>query len=64
VSDVPVAVYAHVYALQVSGATMLMPVETYGYTYYSINYYQTTSQSSPQTGIPGFMLLLQKITQG
>ncbi|HEX3166429.1 MAG TPA: IgGFc-binding protein, partial [Chitinophagaceae bacterium] len=47
VSDVPVAVYAHVYALQVSGATMLMPVETYGYTYYSINYYQTTSQSSP-----------------
>lgn len=47
VSDVPVAVYAHVYALMVSGATMLMPVETYGYTYYSINYYQTTSQSNP-----------------
>jgi gliding motility-associated-like protein len=45
-SDVPVAVYAHVYATQVSGATMLMPVETYGYSYYSINYYQTTSQSS------------------
>jgi gliding motility-associated-like protein len=47
VSNVPVAVYAHVYALMVSGATMLMPVETYGYTYYSINYYQTTSQSNP-----------------
>ncbi len=47
VSDVPVAVYAHVYALMVSGATMLMPVESYGYKYYSINYYQTTSQSSP-----------------
>lgn len=47
VSNVPVAVYAHVYALMVSGATMLMPVETYGYSYYSINYYQTTSQSSP-----------------
>ena len=47
VSDVPVAVYAHVYATQVSGATMLMPVDTYGYKYYSINYYQTTSQSSP-----------------
>jgi gliding motility-associated-like protein len=46
-SDVPVAVYAHVYALMVSGATMLMPVESYGYKYYSINYYQTTSQSSP-----------------
>lgn len=45
VSDVPVAVYAHVYATMVSGATMLMPVETYGYTYYSINYTQTTSGS-------------------
>lgn len=47
VSDVPVAVYAHVYATMVSGATMLMPVETYGFLYHSINYYQTTSQSSP-----------------
>ena len=47
VSDVPVAVYAHVYSTQVSGATMLMPVETNGYLYHSINYYQTTSQSSP-----------------
>lgn len=47
ISDVPVAVYSHVYANQVSGATMLMPVETYGYIYHSINYYQTTSQSSP-----------------
>ncbi|MBK7433878.1 MAG: hypothetical protein IPI66_08175 [Chitinophagaceae bacterium] len=52
VSTEPVAVYAHVYALMVSGATMLMPVETYGYSYYSINYYQTTSQSVPLTGIP------------
>jgi gliding motility-associated-like protein len=47
VSTVPVAVYAHVYANQLSGATMLMPVETYGYSYYSVNYYQTTSQSNP-----------------
>lgn len=46
-SNVPIAVYAHVYSTQVSGATMLMPVETNGYSYYSINYYQTTSQSSP-----------------
>lgn len=45
VSNVPIAVYAHVYALMVSGATMLLPVETYGYTYYSINYTQTTSGS-------------------
>ncbi len=47
VSDVPVAVYAHVYSTMVSGATMLMPVETNGYSYYSVNYYQTTSQSNP-----------------
>lgn len=47
VSNVPVAVYSHVYANQVSGATMLMPTETYGYVYHSINYYQTTSQSNP-----------------
>ncbi|MGF2411767.1 MAG: IgGFc-binding protein, partial [Ferruginibacter sp.] len=46
VSDTPVAVYAHVYATQVSGATMLMPVETYGYLYHSINYNQATSNSS------------------
>jgi gliding motility-associated-like protein len=46
VSNVPVAAYAHVYANQVSGATMLMPVETYGFLYHSINYYQTTSQSN------------------
>lgn len=45
VSDVPVAVYAHVYVNQGSGATMLMPVETYGYSYYSVNYSQATSGS-------------------
>lgn len=45
VSDTAIAVYAHVYATMVSGATMLMPVETYGYNYYSINYTQTTSGS-------------------
>ncbi len=45
VSDVPVAVYAHVYVTQGSGATMLMPVETYGYSYNSINYSQATSNS-------------------
>ncbi|MFT3910760.1 MAG: PKD domain-containing protein [Ferruginibacter sp.] len=43
VSDVPVVVYAHQYRSQLSGATMLMPVETYGYSYYSLNYTQTSS---------------------
>ncbi|RYD91803.1 MAG: hypothetical protein EOP54_21835, partial [Sphingobacteriales bacterium] len=38
VSTEPVAVYAHVYNVMLSGATMLLPVETYGYSYRSINY--------------------------
>jgi gliding motility-associated-like protein len=42
-SDVPVTVYAHQYNTQVSGATMLMPLETYGYSYYSVNYAQNMS---------------------
>lgn len=46
VSDVPVAVYAHMYNLMYSAATMLMPVETYGYSYYSINYSQSRGLSS------------------
>ncbi|HRI26374.1 MAG TPA: IgGFc-binding protein, partial [Ferruginibacter sp.] len=46
VSDVPVAAYAHMYNLMYSAATMLMPVETYGYSYYSINYDQSRGLSS------------------
>lgn len=40
VSTKPIVVYAHEYNAMLSGATMLLPVETYGYTYYSINYKQ------------------------
>lgn len=43
VSDVPIVAYAHQYGSASSGATMLMPVETYGYTYYSLNYTQVTN---------------------
>ncbi len=43
VSDVPIVVYAHQYNLFSSAATMLMPVETYGYTYYSLNYTQVSN---------------------
>jgi gliding motility-associated-like protein len=57
VSNVPVAAYAHVYANQVSGATMLMPIETYGYLYHSINYYQTTSQSNPNDWYSWFYII-------
>lgn len=45
VSDVPIVAYAHQYGSASSGATMLMPVETYGYTYYSVNYTQITNAS-------------------
>jgi gliding motility-associated-like protein len=45
-SDVPVAVYAHQYNAMVSGATMLIPKESYGYSYYSVNYAQFKSGST------------------
>lgn len=45
VSDTPIVAYAHQYANSSSGATMLMPVETYGYTYYSVNYAQNTNST-------------------
>ena len=47
VSDVPIVAYAHQYGLNSSGATMLMPVETYGFTYYSLNYTQLTNVNVP-----------------
>ena len=40
-SDVPIVAYAHTFGSASSGATMLMPVETYGYSYVSINSRQT-----------------------
>ncbi len=46
ISDVPIVAYAHQYGSNSSGATMLMPVETFGYTYYSLNYTQE-SNSTP-----------------
>jgi hypothetical protein len=39
-SDVPIAAYAHIYASTNSGATMLLPVGTYGFEYYTINSHQ------------------------
>jgi gliding motility-associated-like protein len=40
-SDVPIAAYAHIYGLASSGATMLLPVGTYGYEYYALAAPQT-----------------------
>ena len=45
VSTEPVAVYAHQFNTMVSGATMLLPKESYGYTYYSVNFAQDRSGS-------------------
>ena len=42
-SDTPIVVYAHQQGSVSSGATMLMPVETYGYTYYSLNFTQLSN---------------------
>lgn len=36
-SDVPVNAYAHIYGATASAATMLMPVGTYGYEYYTLS---------------------------
>ncbi|MCS3797591.1 gliding motility-associated-like protein [Chitinophagaceae bacterium OAS944] len=36
-SNIPIVAYAHMYGNKSSGAAMLLPVETYGYTYSSIN---------------------------
>ena len=37
VSDVPIVAYAHIWGSASSGATMLMPVETWGYAYTTLN---------------------------
>lgn len=44
-SDTPIVAYAHQHGITSSGATLLMPVETYGYTYYSLNYTQVSNMS-------------------
>lgn len=54
VSQKPVAVYAHIYASSVSGATLLLPVNTLSNDYYSINYTQI-SNSNPAYSV--FMVI-------
>lgn len=36
-SDVPIAVYSHLYGSSSSGASLLLPAQTWGYSYQSIN---------------------------
>ena len=40
----PVAVYAHIFAQNSSGATLLLPVNTLGKDYYTINYKQQSNE--------------------
>jgi gliding motility-associated-like protein len=41
----PVAIYAHIFAENSSGATLLLPVSTLGKDYYSINYTQASDEN-------------------
>ena len=53
----PVAVYAHIFAENVSGATLLLPVNTLGKDYLSINYKQiSNSNNGTKTteGVPSY----------
>ena len=36
-SNVPIAVYSHIYGSASSGASMLLPIHAWGYTYYGVN---------------------------
>jgi len=42
----PIAVYAHIFANNSSGATLLLPVPTLGKDYYSISYEQKSNQQN------------------
>lgn len=50
-SDVPITAYAHIYASTNSGATMLFPVGTWGYEYYTLNNRQNYSTVDAYTAI-------------
>jgi hypothetical protein len=60
VSNIPIVAYAHVYGNLSSGAVMLLPVETYGYTYSSLN----TSQEYDTDCYSWFMWWQLKIIRG
>lgn len=45
VADQPIAAYAHIYKGNVSGATLLLPLNAMGKEYYSINYTQLSNSN-------------------
>lgn len=46
ISNVPIVAYAHIYGSVSSGATMLLPIESWGYAYTSINSRQADANNS------------------
>jgi gliding motility-associated-like protein len=55
-SDVPIVAYAHIYGGVSSGATMLLPTDTWGYSYASIN----SEQGGGVTGCFSWMYVIAK----
>jgi len=57
VSLKPVAIYAHIYAQSVSGATLLLPVSTLGKDYFSINYTQHSNAAADNPAYSAFIII-------
>ena len=53
----PIAVYAHIYAFNVSGATLLLPVSAMGKEYMSLNYTQTSNAPSGTPAYSSFAVI-------
>ncbi len=53
----PVAIYAHIYAERVSGATLLLPVSTLGKDYLSINYLQRSNAKPDSPAYSAFIVI-------
>lgn len=57
-SVVPIVVYAHIYGKLVSGASLLLPVNTWGIDYYASSYNQRTSSGSSNTGSYNYFFVI------
>ncbi|WP_428330918.1 PKD domain-containing protein [Mucilaginibacter sp.] len=53
----PIAIYAHIYAFSVSGATLLLPVSTLGKDYLSINYTQKSNAPANAPAYSSFIVV-------
>ncbi len=53
----PVAIYAHIYAQSVSGATLLLPVSTLGKDYFSINFTQHSNAAPNNPAYSAFIVI-------